>query len=335
MTMVKRVRSQAIQVMTDESLSPDEGGFANVFKPIGLRSTQVVGRVRRATGFRRVGHCGTLDPLAWGVLPIALGRATRLSRYVLDMRKTYEVVVIFGVETDSNDLEGKPIGLLQASPSIEAVHDLLPEFVGTIEQRPPDFSAVRVDGVRAYREARAGRRPKLRSKRVDVFALDLVAAGRVAVSVIDGRLRFMEGRGTIDALVVGLRIECSSGTYVRALARDLGDVLGCGAAVFGLIRTSVGPFGLAAATEIWQLSLAAHEGFLKALLYEPDIAVEHLPTVILSDRACFDFSYGRSIARTGESVGIHRLYNGNGCFVGMATGASDRWIPELVWCPKG
>ena len=306
-----------------------------MFKPIGLRSTQVVGRVRRATGFRRVGHCGTLDPLAWGVLPIALGRATRLSKYVLDMRKTYEAAVILGVQTDSNDLEGKPIGLLQASPSIEAVRDLLPEFVGTIEQRPPDFSAVRVGGVRAYRVARAGGRPIIRPKRVEVFALDLVAAGRVAVSVVDDHLHFMEGRGTTDALVVGLRIECSSGTYVRALARDLGKALGCGAAIFGLIRTSVGPFGLTAATEIWQLSLAAREGFLNALLYEPDIAVENLPTAVLGDQACLHFSYGRSLNRIGQSVGIHRLYDGNGCFVGMATGAPDRWIPEMVWRPKG
>ena len=186
-------------------------------------------------------RCGTIFSLR---LVIPTRKKASLWSTLIPIRSSVfqvEAVVIFGVETDSNDLEGKPIGLLQASPSIEAVHDLLPEFVGTIEQRPPDFSAVRVDGVRAYREARAGRRPKLRSKRVDVFALDLVAAGRVAVSVIDGRLRFMEGRGTIDALVVGLRIECSSGTYVRALARDLGDVLGCGAAVFGLIRTSVGP----------------------------------------------------------------------------------------------
>ena len=245
--------------MARDGQTPPDGGFVNVYKPIGAGSTQVVGRVRRAVGVRRVGHCGTLDPLAWGVLPLAVGRATRLSRYVLEMPKVYQAAVLFGVETPSYDLETHPTGEPRRPPPPQAVEQLLPAFTGAIEQRPPEYSAIQVDGVRAYHSARAGRRLDLPPRQVHIRALDRVAAGRIGVRVVEGRLRFGDGAGSSDGLLAGLRIECSSGTYIRALAGDLGAALDCGAMLFGLVRTRVGPFTLSAATEMWQLDLAARD----------------------------------------------------------------------------
>jgi tRNA pseudouridine55 synthase len=317
--------------MTGDALGPPDGGFLNVYKPIGVGSTQAVGRVRRAVGVRRVGHCGTLDPLAWGVLPLAMGRATRLSRYVLEMPKVYEAAVLFGVETPSHDLETHPLVQPSRPPPPRAVEQVLPQFRGAIEQRPPDYSAVKVGGVRAYHSARAGRKLALQPRQVHVRALELVAAGRIGVRVAEGRLRFGDGAGTSAALLAGLRIECSSGTYIRALARDMGAALGCGAMLFGLVRTRVGPFNLRAATEMWQLNIASREGYLDTLLYAPDIAVEHLPAAILSDNARVEFSHGRALKR--PDAGLHRLYDGCGDFLGLAFGEAGCWKPRVVWKP--
>lgn len=317
--------------MARDGLAPPDGGFVNVCKPVGASSTQVVGYVRRVTSVRRVGHCGTLDPLAFGVLPLAVGRATRLSNYVLKVPKTYEAAVLFGVETPSHDLETHPIAEPRPSPQPGAVEEVLPAFTGAIDQVPPEYSAVRVGGVRAYRAARAGRHLDLQPRRVHIRTLRLVAAGRVGVQVADGRLRFGNGSGWHDALVVGLQIECSSGTYIRALARDLGKAIGCGATLFGLARTHVGPFTLGSATEMWQLALAARHGFLNTLLYAPDTVVEHLPSAVLSDRDRTEFGHGRSLNRT--AVGMHRLYDGNGSFLGLAYGQAGLWRPRIVWSP--
>ncbi len=317
--------------MSRDSQMPPNGGFVNVYKPIGVGSTQVVGRVRRAVGVRRVGHCGTLDPLAWGVLPLAIGRATRLSSFVLEMSKTYEAAVLFGVETPSLDLETHPTAELRPAPGPGAVEQVLPSFTGAIEQRPPEYSAVRVDGVRAYRSARAGRPLDLKPRRVHVRALRLMSAGRIGVRVIEGRLQFGGGAGWRDALLAGLQIECSSGTYIRALARDLGAAIGCGATLFGLIRTRVGPFTLSAATEMWQLNLAARQGFLDTLLYAPDTVVEHLPPAVLSDADRVEFGHGRMLNRV--AAGLHRLYDGDGGFLGLAHGQAGCWTPRIVWRP--
>ncbi len=310
---------------------PPDGGFLNVFKPIGASSTQAVGRVRRAVGVRRVGHCGTLDPLAWGVLPIAVGRATRFSRYVLEMPKSYVATVLFGVDTPSHDLETQPSAELLPSPEPKSVEQVLPAFVGEIEQRPPAYSALRVGGVRAYRSARAGRRVDLPPRQVHIRTLNLLAAGRIGVRVADGRLHFGSGSGWQDALLAGLHVECSSGTYIRALARDLGAMVGCGATLFGLIRTRVGPFTLGGATEMWQLAVAAQDGFLDTLLYAPDTVVEHLPSAVLSERDCSEFGHGRSLTRMAS--GMHRLYDGRGSFLGLANGQAGSWSPSVVWKP--
>ena len=185
-------------------------GWIILDKPVGLGSTQAVGAVKRALREAgepktKVGHGGTLDPLASGVLPIALGEATKLAGRMLDATKSYDFTIRFGQETDTIDLEGKVVASSDVRPTIEAIEAVLPSFTGAIEQVPPAFSALKVDGERAYDLARAGKEVELKPRRVTVHALSLVAADA--------------GEATLSAAV-------SKGTYIRSLARDIARALG-------------------------------------------------------------------------------------------------------------
>ncbi len=300
-------------------------GFANVFKPMGVRSTQVVTAVRRALGGGRVGHCGTLDPLAAGVLPLALGRATRLSSHVMRMRKTYLACVLLGVSTASDDLEGAPLGPLRAAPSVEEVEAAISGSVGTIRQRPPAMSAVHVGGRRAYDIARSGGSPDLPAREVNVYAAEPLAYGRLPVAVCDGALRFADSPSAVESLLVAVRIECSTGTYVRSIARDLGQAIGCGATVFGLIRCAVGSFALANATELWQLETAVRLGHLDRILFPPDAAVEALPAHVVTAGQVVDILRGRDLHAPPHKHGPHRVYDTDGDFVGVLSAAGGSW----------
>lgn len=198
-------------------------GLLIVDKPAGPSSHDVVARVRRAFGERRIGHTGTLDPAATGVLPLVLGRATRLARFLSAGDKTYEAVVHLGVATDTNDAEGRAAGPSHqgALPTREAIDRALDAFRGTFLQQPPAYSAKKIDGQRSYRLARhgRGRSPLPAPVSVTTRAIDIVA---------------------FDGDRITLRVECSAGFYVRALAHDLGERLGVGAHLFSLRRTRSG-----------------------------------------------------------------------------------------------
>jgi tRNA pseudouridine55 synthase len=209
--------------------SPSSGddqldGVLVVDKPAGPTSHDVVARVRRAAGVRRVGHTGTLDPFATGVLPLVLGRATRLARFLSSAVKTYRATVVLGLATSTHDLLGEPLerGRVGPRPSRQGVEVALERFRGPFAQRPPAFSAKKIEGVRAYARARRDEPVVLEPVPVEVFRLDLED-------------------WSDDGLVLSL--ECSAGFYVRALARDLGEVLGCGAHLAELRRTRSGAFG--------------------------------------------------------------------------------------------
>jgi len=210
-------------------------GLLIIDKPAGPTSHDVVARMRRALGERRIGHTGTLDPMASGVLPLVVGRATRLAQFLSASQKTYEAVVCLGYATDSYDATGVPLAAPYsgALPSRDAIDRALDRFRGTFEQQPPAFSAKKVGGTRSYRIARSGRpepahetgdsRAALQPCRVTTHALELLSLD--------------EGRAT-------LRVVCSSGFYVRSLAHDLGEALGIGAHLSSLRRTASGGFGI-------------------------------------------------------------------------------------------
>ena len=206
-------------------------GWIIIDKPLGLGSTNVVGWVKRALREAgepktRVGHGGTLDPLATGVLPIAIGEATKLAGHMLDATKAYAFTIAFGAQTDTLDLEGKVIAESDHRPTLNEIQAILPRFTGPIDQVPPAFSALKVDGKRAYALARAGEEVVLKTRSVTVFALDVTDEG-----LADG----------LPLAAITLCATVSKGTYIRSLARDRALALGTVGHVTMLRRTKAGP----------------------------------------------------------------------------------------------
>lgn len=216
---------------------PTPDGLLLVDKPAGVSSHDVVNAARRAVGERRIGHAGTLDPFATGLLVLLVGRATRLLPHIPDEPKVYEARIAFGAETDTEDLLGQVVREA-LPPSRAALLAALPQFVGELEQVPPAFSAKRVGGKRAYDLARAGKDVALKPVRITVHRWELLSADEDA----DGRVVSAE-----------LRITCGGGTYVRSLARDLARALGSAAHLSALRRVSTGPFQVADAVSLQDL----------------------------------------------------------------------------------
>ncbi|MDP9238361.1 MAG: tRNA pseudouridine(55) synthase TruB [Chloroflexota bacterium] len=288
-------------------------GFIIVNKPAGVTSFSMVSLVRRLTGVRRVGHAGTLDPLASGVLPVAVGHATRLIEYLDDVAKTYVARVRFGIATDTYDAEGKPTSVIDASHlTREAVESELSGFVGDIEQMPPLYSALKIAGKPLYRYAREG--------------ADVAIAWRVV------RVERIELGSFADG-VAEIEVRCGKGTYIRSLAHDLGVRLGCGGHLDGLVRTSTGGFGIEAAHTPDELIAAAAGGRLKDFMLAPDRAVERRPAVILEHEHSVDVRTGREVrfeSRGGDDV--CRAYSVEGAFLGVLKHRSGAvWRPEKVW----
>ncbi len=234
---------------------PGPAGFLIIDKPAGMTSHDVVDAVRRILGIRRVGHLGTLDPQAVGVLPLAIRSATKLVPFFEASRKAYIGRVRLGVSTDTLDAEGVEVARFEGELPDEArVKDALERFRGDIEQVPPMYSAVKKDGVPLHKLAREGREVERPPKKVTIHALELV--------------RFEPPEAEIS-------VQCSAGTYVRTLAADLGETLGCGAHLASLQRLSSGPFHIADAVTLETLETAVEEGRLEDLLIPPQEALDY------------------------------------------------------------
>ncbi|MGI9399626.1 MAG: tRNA pseudouridine(55) synthase TruB, partial [Rhizobiaceae bacterium] len=197
-------------------------GWVILDKPVGMGSTQCVAKIKWLFKAAKAGHAGTLDPLASGMLPIALGEATKTVPYVMDGRKTYRFAVKWGAETNTDDLEGEIVNSSTKRPDKAAILALMPNYTGEIEQIPPAFSAVKIGGERAYKRARAGEDVIIEPRTVAIHSFDLVEIRNEEISVFE--------------------IKCGKGTYVRALARDMGRDLGCFGHICELRRTAVEPF---------------------------------------------------------------------------------------------
>ena len=263
-------------------------------KPVGPTSFDVVRKVRRAAGLRRVGHGGTLDPAASGVLPICLGEATKLAQFLLDADKEYDFTVCFGVETDTDDATGAVTARADAGAIDEgAVRRALAPFRGPITQVPPSYSALKRQGRPLYDYARAGETVEVAGRAVVVHELELTSFVGPAAA---------------------FRMRCSKGTYVRALARDLGRTLGVGGHVTALRRTRSGPFTLAQARPLDEalagLTAAGGQGFGGLPLVEPADALRHLDRQVVSDDLARDVRVGRRgirLAEPGEGTGDRQL----------------------------
>jgi len=295
-------------------ITPQLSGFLIIDKPSGVTSFSMVALVRRLTGVKRVGHAGTLDPLATGVLPVAVGQAARLIEYLDDASKTYVARVRFGVATDTYDAEGAVTATRDASGvTAEAVQQALTAFIGVIVQTPPLYSAIKVAGKPLYKYAREG-------------AAVEVAARVVRVDDI--------GLRSFDTAVAEAEIEvrCGKGTYIRSLAHDLGARLGCGAHLMALRRMSSGGFGIDDAHAPAEFEGVSVEGRLPELLLAPDRAVERRPAAIFAADHTLDVRSGREVRiESGAGSDLCRAYTLEGEFVGVLRRLGDGlWHPEKV-----
>jgi len=303
-----------------EATGPD--GIFVLAKPPGPTSHDMVALIRRLAVTRRVGHGGTLDPFASGVLPIFLGRATRVVEYHLADRKSYRATVCFGATSSTDDLEGSLEAVAGPAPDRSAVEAALADFRGEIQQQPPAYSAIKVAGRRAYALARAGQRPELRARTVMIHAIDVVDWDATdparPIAVID--------------------VECSAGTYVRAIARDLGAAVGSGAYLGALTRTASGPFRLANAVSVDSLRAAAANGpgQLRALLLPAETGLERFPKVILEQLEVAAIARGQFVrpsrpVRAPEDPDGHlRLVDADDRLVAIAAWRDGRLAPEKV-----
>ena len=293
-------------------------GILNVNKPAGITTMDVVRRIKRASGQKRVGHGGTLDPLATGVVPIFFGQATRMMEYLVDGSKEYRSLIVLGVETDTYDASGRVTRRKDASDvTRQDVEQVLKLFEGTIDQVPPMYSALKQRGKRLYDLARAGIEVERKPRRVKVL-----------------ELRLMEWAPPH----LDLMISCGRGFYVRSLAHDLGQALGCGGNLKTLVRLRAGPFTIADALDLEAAVRVFAEGDWQNYLHSPDTVVGHLPVAVVGSGLEEMIRNGRAVPDNGSlpitSSGQQcRVYGIDGRFVAIMSfdATLGQWQPERVF----
>jgi tRNA pseudouridine55 synthase len=301
----------------------DVHGWVILDKPVGMTSTHAVSIVKRLFAAKRAGHAGTLDPLASGCLPIALGEATKTVPFVMEGRKAYRFSVRWGEERDTDDAEGRVVATSDARASELDIGRLLPQFIGTIEQVPPRFSAIKVDGERAYDMARDGADVALKPRQVHIHRLDLVEIPDPDHAVFEA--------------------ECGKGTYVRALARDMGRLLGCHGHVAALRRTGVGPF-----TELDMIPLerleslchraAAGELSLAQVLLPVETALDDIPALAISKADAARLQRGQAVLMRGRDAPVFRgmIYvTASGRLIALAEIDRGEIVPKRVFNLSG
>ena len=304
--------------MVEETSKPAPlSGWLILDKPRGLGSTQgvsAVKRVLRTHGYAKtkVGHGGTLDPLAEGVLPIALGEATKLAGRMLDASKIYEFTVQFGEQTDTLDTEGAVVVTSAVRPTLAEVEAVLPRFTGLIEQVPPAFSAIKLGGARAYDLARAGAVVELKARSVTIHALQLRHAEFVSASIAPQALVARDEERTLNQVQgddvlseVTLIAHVSKGTYIRSLARDIALMLGTCGHVTYLRRTKAGPFTEAQAISLDKLEEAAKARNLEYLLLPLEAGLDDIPAVHLDQTSAQAVRQGRVLSDMPQSSGLY------------------------------
>lgn len=297
-------------------------GVLPLYKPADWTSHDAVAKARKIIGIKRIGHTGTLDPQVSGVLPLCIGRATRVVEYLQDLPKEYEAELTVGFATDTEDLSGEVTEQVeQVRLSAEEVEKTLARFVGTIRQTPPMYSAVRVGGRRLYELAREGKEVERKPRTVHIYRLDLIDMD------LDR-----------EQPTVRFRTLCSKGTYIRTLCVDIGKALGYPAVMSALRRTAAGPFALEHCVTLEELERLAAAGRLAEAIVPVDRALAQFPAVTVSDRDARKAANGMKLPLPERSAGEApaplervRLYAASGVFVGVFRVSGDALVPEKIF----
>ena len=290
-------------------------GVLNINKPSGMTSHDVVQAVRRITREKRVGHTGTLDPMATGVLVLCAGKATRIARYLEAGEKEYKAVMRLGVTTDTLDAEGRVLETRSYSPPdrSQLLHALT-QFIGTIMQQPPAYSAIKVKGVASYKLAREGKAEPLKPRQITIFDIALTA---------------------YEDPFISLTVKCSKGVYIRTLCADLGNTLGPGAHLTSLVRTRSGRFGIDHAVTLDRIADLAAAGILGQILIPLDEALADFPAVKVEETDAGKIVHGNRIPWHGDSASIGselvRIHGPEGRLLALARAAKGEIRPELVF----
>jgi tRNA pseudouridine55 synthase len=298
-------------------------GVLPVFKPVDYTSHDVVAKVRGILGIRRIGHTGTLDPKVTGVLPLCIGRATRIVEYIQDLPKQYEAVLTIGFATDTEDMSGNVIEQVeQVQLLLTEVENVFASFLGVIDQVPPMYSAIKVDGQRLYDLARQGQVIERKSRKVEIYELEIMSAH---LELAHPQIKF--------------RVKCSKGTYIRTLCVNIGQAMGYPAVMSELVRTATGPIVLAQCLTLEELLELAKHNAVSSRMIATDVAIAHLPSWKLSEVETIYALQGKTIHPSLLSNAafadqeIVRLYSPEDRFLGIFRWhlAQNGFTPEKVF----
>lgn len=271
-------------------------GIINVLKPPGMTSSDVVVFLRRSLAVKKVGHTGTLDPEAAGVLPICLGKATKIADYIMHQNKVYRCEMKLGVETVTSDMTGKIISTSDNFPNLTKIIDALNQFLGEIDQKPPMYSAIKVDGKKLYELARQGIELDIPPRRINIFSLTLLSFNPPDTVLFE--------------------VVCSKGTYIRSLCRDIGRYLGCGATMSFLLRTKTGSFFVQDSNTLDEILLAAKQGTLEKIILPIDTALQAvMPSIILRHDCLEKVSQGNRVSIDLVINNISEIEQGQNCSI--------------------
>ncbi|MFA5629694.1 MAG: tRNA pseudouridine(55) synthase TruB [Dehalococcoidales bacterium] len=289
-------------------------GVLNINKPVGMTSFGIVALVRKLIGIKKVGHSGTLDPLASGVLPVCFGKATRVIEFLTDAKKTYKAVIKLGITTDTYDMEGRVTGQTDVSHlTREDIESALSFFCGPIEQEPPMYSALKLNGQPLYKLARAGITVEREKRQVHIYSIKLLDYNLPEITV---------------------ETECSKGTYIRSLANDLGAKLGCGAAIAELERLRCGPFDINDAVSVTELKEAFASGNWQGLVYPTGSVLKDWQSVTVDNATAAYIRNGVSVAlELAEEADRCCAYDSEGSLLAILgfDAKTSKWKPSKVF----
>lgn len=288
-------------------------GILNVLKPAGMTSFDVVGFLRKVTGQKKIGHTGTLDPSAVGVLPVCLGNATRAIEFMMDKDKVYRAEAVFGVSTDTQDSSGKVLAVQPVKADDGTIAEILRKFVGERMQLPPMYSAIKIGGRKLYEIAREGGEIERQERSITIFDIEIIR-------IWDDIFEYTEEEKRIQVSVKKalFDVHCSKGTYIRTLCSDMGDSLGCGGHMSFLLRKRAGSFSLESAMTVEEIKEFSEKKALEKCIIPAETVFKELDRIVLDDKALFRYNNGVWIEFEKEySDALFRVYDKEDVFIGI------------------